>query len=373
MKARGLIFAAFIAATGSFLCAESPAWSNEGPPFVVSALAVSPADGVAYAGTQDGLYVSSDRGRSWVRVGPDLPPANTIVALAPDPVRPGVLYLALDRDGGVFKSENYGRSHIRLSVGFPTFCGDTRIAVAPSDPSTVYLSRCGLSRSRDGGASWTPLRLDRNVYSLAVHPRNPLRILAGTDWGRPIESDVSSLIWASDDGGESWRAVAVDPPLGNEVLDIAFDHRNPDLVHAACYGVREIGTSRDGGETWEGSREGYAGYGARAIEVDPTTSELLYVTAQNPPLPTLPPVFVDLSGIYRSANRGATWSRMPGSRSADILAIDPSGGLLYAARFGGTGVDVYGLFSERPPIVRPSPAARAPRTVVRPDGPVPKS
>src|SRR5437879_2131343 len=74
------------------------------------------------------------------------------------------------------------------------------LAVDPADRDTVYagLREGGVSRTRDGGASWDDCGLpEPAVFSVAVSAAGGA-VYAGTD---------PSRLFRSDDGGESWRAL----------------------------------------------------------------------------------------------------------------------------------------------------------------------
>ena len=284
-------------------------------------------------------------------------PADSFpIAIAVDATN--VVYVALSRNGGVFKSVDAGRTLAPRVAGLPSACYDESLfAIAPSRPSTIYLSRCDLFRSVDSGATWKSIAAPPAfVTALAVHPRDPDRILAGTD-----------TVWFSDDAGESWTAAACEP--GNVVLSMSFDPATPSKVLATVYGVYEVARSEDGGETWVRSRQGFFGYGASAVLFDPGESSTVYATTHGigglpPELPYSGPF---PTGVNRSTDGGSTWASLPGAPSAaDLLAIDPTGDWVYAGRYSAPGVSVYQAHPDRSTIVRPSPRARPPQVIPRP-------
>ena len=112
-------------------------WENSGPPAWVTALAVDPGPvGTVYAATPGSLYRSSDHGKTWAMVGVHFAEDHFITALAVDPTNGATLYVAFEREGGVFKSTDAGETLLPSGAGLPFYCTVEGIAVSPSDPST---------------------------------------------------------------------------------------------------------------------------------------------------------------------------------------------------------------------------------------------
>src|SRR4051794_22732626 len=99
---------------------------------------------------------------SWRSLGPD---GGQIYHLAYATGRPQTMYAATGASG--FRSLDGGASWAYAGKGLTT--GAASLAIDPSDPATVYAAREGVSRSRDGGATWTRLsRVDPGVFQLAA-------------------------------------------------------------------------------------------------------------------------------------------------------------------------------------------------------------
>ena len=135
------------------------------------------------------------------------------------------------------------------------------LAADPRDPAVVYagLRQGGVRRTADGGRSWVDCRLpEPDVFSLAVSAADGA-VYAGTE---------PSRLFRSDDGGESWRALdsllelpsrptwSFPPrPWTSHVRWIAPSPHDPALV---LVGIELGGLMRttDGGATWEDHRPG---------------------------------------------------------------------------------------------------------------------
>lgn len=180
-------------------------------------------------GTHQGLYRSTDGGRSWAYEGLSgqdamnlaRPSARTLWAA-------GHNVLAKSVDGGATWSDVRPSGLPHLDVhGF---------AVHPRQPETLYaaLANVGLFRSTDGGRSFELLseEVGGAVMALAVQPDGT--ILAG---------DMQQGLLVSGDAGRSWRqAFAVG------VMGIALNPAQPDHVLATGDGIY---LSDNGGRSWE--------------------------------------------------------------------------------------------------------------------------
>src|SRR6266576_6160895 len=152
----------------------------------------------------------------WRMVGPFR--GGRTRAVAGVPSQPNVFYMGAV-NGGVWKSDDFGRTWNPIFDGQPTQSIGA-IAVAPSDPSTIYvgsgegLARPDLSvgdgvyKSTDAGKTWTHLGLrnSQGIPAIAVDPRNPNRVFAAA-LGHPYGASEERGIYLSTDGGENWQKV----------------------------------------------------------------------------------------------------------------------------------------------------------------------
>lgn len=160
-----------------------------------------------------GLYRTTDAGQNWTQVlnGP-------ITDIAYHPDNPNTYYASVSRgnnpDGGVYRSTDSGQTWTRLENGILSGSGyrRTRLAIAPSDPMTIYaLVNRGsvyIYRSVDGGDTWTTQNTNacegQCSYNLciSVHPTDPNTILVGTiRHSRSTDGGVSLVPMTSGWGG----------------------------------------------------------------------------------------------------------------------------------------------------------------------------
>ncbi|MGE5207164.1 MAG: WD40/YVTN/BNR-like repeat-containing protein, partial [Chlamydiota bacterium] len=192
------------------------------------------------------------------------------------PSQPNVFYIG-QGDGGVWKSDDYGRTWSPIFDGQPTQSIGA-IAVAPSNPNVIYVGSGeglhrpdlsvgeGIYKSTDGGHTWTHLGLpdSQQIPALAVDPHDPNRVFAAV-LGHPYGPSTERGIFRSTDGGQTWQKVLYkDENTGG--CDIQMDPSNPQVLYACMWEAREgpwednnlyngvtggLFKSTDGGNTWQ--------------------------------------------------------------------------------------------------------------------------
>ncbi|HXC17409.1 MAG TPA: hypothetical protein VNV60_08220, partial [Holophagaceae bacterium] len=142
------------------------------------------------------------------------------------PGQPNLFYIG-QVDGGVWRSDDYGRSWMPIFDGQPSQSIGA-IAVAPSDSRIIYVASGeglhrpdlsvgdGIYKSLDAGKTWQHLGLKdgQQIPALAVDPRDPNRLFAAV-LGHPYGPNEERGIYRSSDGGQTWKQVLhVDPNTG---------------------------------------------------------------------------------------------------------------------------------------------------------------
>jgi photosystem II stability/assembly factor-like uncharacterized protein len=233
-------------------------WTKAGNPpnqglvdFQIARLALAPSSpATIYASLTNlgvtSIFRSDDGAATWLRVGEI--PFLAERALLVDPGSASRLYAA--GDGGIFISGHGGQSWARLQTGLPMPVGRPlaflSLAVAPSQPATLYAgsSGWGVARSASAGARWrigveTGLNAGE-ITMLKFHPSRPGTVYVAQAGG--------TRSFRSTDGGRSWLPFARDIAQ-NGLNDLAFDPAAPDTLYAAT--TVGIWKSIDGGEVWE--------------------------------------------------------------------------------------------------------------------------
>ena len=264
----------------------------------------------------------------WRSIGP----ANTggriaDIAVARVAGLPDAIYVAT-ASGGIFKSTNQGTTWTPVFDRVDAMMSIGDVAVAPSEPAIVWAGTGeannrqssswgdGVYKSTDGGRTWTPtgLRDTRHIARLVVHPSNPEIVYvaaAGHLWGPNEERGV----FKTADGGRTWTKVLfVDSNTG--ATDLAIDPGNPEVLYAATYQRQRaawgfngggpgsgIFRTRDGGATWTRLTQGLpAGDKGRiGLDVSRAVPHTVYAVVE---------AAGRESGVYRTTDDGDRWEQM---------------------------------------------------------------
>jgi photosystem II stability/assembly factor-like uncharacterized protein len=232
--------------------------------------------------TPGGVYQSTDGGQSWVNLTANLH-AGLVTDLAMDPTNPAVLYagLTLGRGAtnGVYKTTDGGMTWTRLSNGLPASSGildSIRLAVAPSDPQTVYATVFTSPndtpvryKTTNGGASWSPLTPlpggEENRYWHALLSVDP------TD-GRIVYANGDGPLFRSTDGGATWTQIYAEDPIS-----VSFDGAG----NVVLVGDRGIYSWAGPGTTFANKQGDLQVSQLYTLTLDPTNPTVAYGIAQD--------------------------------------------------------------------------------------------
>jgi photosystem II stability/assembly factor-like uncharacterized protein len=266
----------------------------------------------------DGIYKSTDGGRTWTHLG--LRDGQQIPRIAVDPRNPDRLLVAVlghpygpNEERGVYRSTNGGRTFEKV-LFIDVNTGASDVDIDPSDPNIVYAclwedregpwenanwggSKGGIFKSTDGGDHWRKLagglpEGDSGVQQadLAIAHSDPNRLYATVAMGRSVG------IFRSDDKGEHWTRITQDARpagrIGGGDLPVpAVDPKNPDIVYSASV---VMWRSLDGGVTWTALRGAPGGDDYQRVWINPDNPDIIATAADQ--------------GTVISLNGGKTWS-----------------------------------------------------------------
>ena len=199
----------------------------------------------------------------------------------------------------------------------------------PSGKITLFVGAAsgGVWKSEDGGTRYKPVFDEQPVQSIgavALDPKNSKNVWVGTgeSWTRNSVS-IGNGIYKSGDGGETWTYVGL--PNSERVAKIVVSPTSSDTVFAAVPGAlwsdspeRGLYKTADGGKTWNIVLKGAnLSTGASAIAIDPVDPNKMFAAmwdfrrkgwtfrsgGEGPDAPSG-------SGLFRTANGGATWTEI---------------------------------------------------------------
>lgn len=240
---------------------------------------------ILYAGTNLGLYKSTDRGESWLRInGAAKPPAR-----ATKPASKKVL-VTKNVAKSVKRSKNL---NIKPAppVTTPAKLTDRVVAVAPGSNNTLFVAAwSGLYRISENGYT-ERFKLDSfngRVLSVGTHPEHPEVIFVGTAKGLFISRDNGyhwdeTAFTDSKDASKLVQVISVSPKDANVVM-IA--------TQLTCY------ISRDAGQTWQRRGKGIPYGDPSSIKFSATDPNIIAVGDNK------------AGGLYISQDGGETFKRI---------------------------------------------------------------
>ena len=291
-----------------------------------------------------GVWKTDDGGTTWRNCSDGFFKTAAVGAIAVSESDPNVIYAGMGETAirgnvshgdGVYKSTDGGRTWRNLGLKETRHIG--RVRIHPTNPDHVYVAALGhawgpndergVYRTRDGGMTWE-LVLHKSAragsHDLSVDPTNP-RILYASIWQAQryphqlVSGGEDSGIWKSTDGGDSWTDLTRKPGLPQTgvlgKIGVAASGARPGRVWAIV--EHENGAlfrSDDGGETWERlCEEPYLRTRAwyyMHIYADPVDAETVWILNY---------------GLHKSIDGGKTFVEVPTPHGDNHdLWIDPA-------------------------------------------------
>ena len=322
---------------------------DDQPTGSIGALAVAPSDpNIMYVGsgeglqrpdlsTGDGIYKSTDAGKSWTHLG--LRDGQQIPQIIIDPRNPDRLFVAVlghpygpNEERGIFRSTDGGRSFQKVLYKDEN-TGGIDLAVDPGNANHVYAvlwearqgpwengafrgPGSGLFESTDGGDSWKPLTKGLPTFDqglgrigITIAPSDPKRMYAA------VESGAVGGLFRSDDAGQSWFKVTEDPRVvtrGDDFAEVKVDPRNPDIVYTASVVSWK---SVDGGKTFRALRGAPGGDDYHRIWINPNNPEIILIASDQ--------------GAVITVNGGQSWSSWYNQPTAQFYHVSADNAFPY--------------------------------------------
>ncbi|MGC2624679.1 MAG: hypothetical protein WA244_15885, partial [Candidatus Acidiferrales bacterium] len=302
----------------------TPLFDDEPNPSI-GAVAVAPSNpSIVWVGTGeannrqsaswgDGVFKSTDGGKTWAHMGLD--DTQAIGRVVIDPTNPDVVYVAAlghlwgpNPERGLFKTSDGGKTWNKvLFINNDTGVSD--VAIDPQSPTTLYAAAYerrrtvwgfngggpdgGIYKSTDGGANWSKLTTDLpntgdiGRCAVAVYRKDPNVVYA------LIQSNKDGGVFRSEDKGATWRKMGSDDPRPSYFSQIRIDPNNDLRI---WMGGVNLYYSDDGGKSFNQQRVRDVHSDFHAIWIDPENSNFILVGCDG--------------GIYESRDAGRDWDHL---------------------------------------------------------------
>jgi len=302
----------------------------------------------------DGVYKSTDRGKTWKCMG--LEKTRHIGQIAVHPQDPDIVYVAavglhfsFNEERGLYKTADGGESWDKV-LYISEKVGMVDVVIDPQDPDTVYAAsydkwrepwhfeesgpETGIYKTTDAGKTWKRLteglptgKLGR--IGLAIYPKNPKILYAHIENGNmrpptedeverakkrgeePQEQRIGGEVYRTDDGGETWKKMnRPEDNLGGGKWygEIRIDPNDDQVVYALSTRLQR---STDGGRTW--GKNGPVNIASRVhvdhhvVWIDPNNSDRI--------------ILGNDGGLAQSYDFGKTWDVYENIPGAQFYAI----------------------------------------------------
>ncbi len=302
---------------------------DDQPTGSVGALAIAPSNPeIIYVGsgeglrrpdlsTGDGIYKSSDGGRSWQHLG--LRDGQQIAAIVVDPHDPNRVLVAVlghpygpNAERGVFRSTDGGLTWQKVLYKDEN-TGAIDLAFDPSNSQIIYADMwasrrppwttgggyngpgSGLYKSTDGGTTWRQLAKGLPTWAeglgrigLGIAPNDSSQIYA------LVDSPKLGGLYRSDDAGETWQRINSDDRLwgrGDDFACVRVDPKNKDTIYIANISTYR---STDGGHNFTAIKGAPGGDDYHTIWINPGNPQIIALAVDQ--------------GVTISVNGGQTWS-----------------------------------------------------------------
>jgi photosystem II stability/assembly factor-like uncharacterized protein len=293
----------------------------------IGAIAVAPSNAnVIYAGTGEadmrssissgnGMYKSTDAGKTWTRIG--LEDSRQIARIVVDPDDSEKVFVAAlghaygpNQERGVFRSNDGGKTWQQVLFKDEN-TGAIDLAIEPGNSRNMYAALLetrrppwsiyppskgpgtGLYRSKDGGEHWELLTghglpaEELGRMGIAFAPSKPKRIYL-------IADAKEGGLYRSDDGGENWTRVSKDVRIwgrGWYFCEVSVDSLDPETVYVPNTSTYR---SRDGGKTFTAIKGAPGGDDYHQLWIDPDNRQRMVLGCDQ--------------GVIVTRNGGETWS-----------------------------------------------------------------
>ncbi len=242
-------------------------------------------------GPSSGIYKSVDGGTTWKRLEEGLPKEMGKAGISVSRANPELVFAVIEAEddkGGVYRSDDAGKKWKQVNkdrINITRSWYYMEIFADPQDENVVYVLNAPVTKSIDGGKSFTPLPTPHgDNHHLWINPHDNSKMINSNDGGANV-SNTGGKSWSSQQnqatsqfyrvitdnlvpynvygGQQDNSAIAIASRTNDAGIDwkdwysvagcesayLAFDPDNPEVVYGGCYqGIIEkwVKASREG-------------------------------------------------------------------------------------------------------------------------------
>jgi photosystem II stability/assembly factor-like uncharacterized protein len=263
-----------------------------------------------FGGTGSGVWKTTDGGNTWQNISDSFFKTSSVGAIAVSQANPNVLYVGMgecclrgdiSHGDGVYKSSDGGRTWEHMGLADTRHIA--RIRVHPLNSDILYVAALGhafgpnkergIYRSLDGGQTWKNVLFrseNAGAIDLVMDPVDPRTLYAAfwevrrVPWGF-ASGGPGSALYKSSDAGDTWKDISQNPGLPEGLkgrIGLTISAAKPERIWAIIEAEKKgIYCSDDGGAHWRltGSkpelfqRPWYYNH----IQADPKDADTIYV------------------------------------------------------------------------------------------------
>ncbi len=283
--------------------------------------------------TGGGLWKTEDGGQLWKNISDGYFKTSSIGAVAVSESDPNIIYVGMGEHApravmtsygdGVYKSTDAGKTW--KNIGLKNTQHISRVVIHPKNPNIVFVAaqgalygpnkERGIFKSVDGGVTWNKILYVNDLTGcseLSIDYNNPLVMYAAMwehqrlPW-KVISGGPGSGLYKTTDGGVTWNQIHNGLPKEKGKMAIAVSRSNSEKVYALVESDsnKELGglfVSNNAGKNWSKISSDHSliqrAWYYIELFIDPTDEEKIYVLN---------------ASAQRSIDGGKTWSRITGT------------------------------------------------------------
>ena len=263
---------------------DATAWRSIGPlrggrSIAVSGVKGRPKEGY-FGAVGGGLWKTTDSGLSWTPVTDGQITTSSVGAVAVSESNPDIVFIGTGEScirgnimpgDGVYKSTDAGKTWSH--VGLTNSDAISKVRIHPTNPNIVFVAdfgkygapsdERGVFKTTDGGKTWKKVLFRDNKTGAAdveIDRRTPNVMFAAMWEAYRVEYQMSSGgpgsgLFKSTDGGDTWREITRNPGLPQGLvgkISIAISGADPNRVYALIENENGgLFSSDDAGATWK--------------------------------------------------------------------------------------------------------------------------